>query len=236
MDDKYHLGVPGFTLGNSQPIIASVEPDSPASRAGIKPRDRIVRAAEIPLPTQGQVQALVQRSAGAEVPLLVERAGERVPIIVTPEKHEGVAVIGVFFAQGPMREVGLLGASVEGARYCWRNATILFVTLKKLVRLRLSPRAMSGPLELAQVSGMRWRQSTAAFIELLAFVSVQLGIMNLLPIPVLDGGHILLLLVEGAIRRPLPEVLKEWVMLAGLAALLLFGGVVIWFDILKTLF
>lgn len=236
MDPKYHLGVPGFSLASAESIIASVEPGAPADRAGIRPGDRIVRAGDIDAPTQGQVQALVQKSAGVAVPLVVERDGARNPIEVVPEARGEVALIGVGFAPGPMRDVGLLGASVEGARYCWRNATLLFVTIKKLVRGQLSPRAMSGPLELAQVSGMKWRQSTSAFLELLAFVSVQLGIMNMLPIPVLDGGHIFLLLVEGAIRRPLPDVLKEWVMLAGLAALLLFGGVVIFFDIVKTWF
>jgi regulator of sigma E protease len=236
MDPKYHLGVPGFHLASAEPIIATVEPDSPASHAGILPGDRIVRAGEIDAPTQGQVQALVQASGGTALPFVLEREGGRVSISVTPEKREKVAVVGVMFAPGPMRKVGLSGAAVEGGRYCWRNATLLFVTIKKLLRGQLSPRAMSGPLELAQVSGMRWRQSTEAFLELLAFVSVQLGIMNLLPIPVLDGGHMFLLMVEGVIRRSLPDVLKEWVMLAGLAALVLFGGVVIFFDIVKTWF
>lgn len=236
MDEKHHLGVPGFGLASSEPVIMRVVPGSPADRAGIHPGDRIVRAGDLSLPTQGQVKALVQESAGAKIELVVERAGARVPIEVMPEKSQRGLIVGVDFASGRMRAVGLLGASVEGARFCWKNATLLFVTLKKLVRGHLSPRAMSGPLELAQVSGAKWRESTTDFLELLAFVSVQLGIMNLLPIPVLDGGHILLLLIEEAIRRPLPEVLKEWVMLAGLAVLLLFGGVVIWFDVLKTLF
>lgn len=236
MDDKHHLGLPGFYLSTARPIIASVEPGGPAERAGIRAGDTIVRIEDLEAPTPGQVQAIIQASADKHVSLVVERSGARVPVDVVPEKRERGTLVGVLFAPGPMRTVGLAGASVEGARFCWRNATLLFVTIRKYLRGQLSPRAMSGPLELAQISGERLRQSTAAFLELLAFVSVQLGIINLLPIPVLDGGHIFLLLVEGTIRRSLPDVLKEWVMLAGLAVLLLFGGVVIYFDVLKTIF
>jgi regulator of sigma E protease len=233
MDDKYHLGVPGFTF-QDRPVILSVEEGGPAEQAGIQTGDTIVQIEDREAPSAAEIQAIVRSKEGSPVHLQVERGGTRVPIDVTPRKHDKAVLIGVRFAPGPVRKVGLGGAAAEGARYCGRTATLLFITIKQLVKGQISPRAMSGPLELAQVSGDRWREGPAAFIELLAFVSMQLGIMNLLPIPGLDGGHMLILLVEGAIRRALPDRIKQWVITSGFALLLLFAGVVIWFDIIKT--
>ena len=233
MDPKYHLGLPGFSF-QDRPVILNVEPGGPAEKAGIRPGDTIVKVDDRDLPSAAEIQAIIRKKEGSPVHLQLDRAGARVDADVTPQKHDQTPLIGVRFAPGPVREVGLAGAAAEGFRYCERTATLLFITIKQLVRGQISPRAMSGPLELAQVSGDRWREGPAAFIELLAFVSMQLGIINLLPIPGLDGGHILILLVEGTIRRALPERVKQWVITSGFAVLLLFACIVIWFDILKT--
>jgi regulator of sigma E protease len=98
-----------------------------------------------------------------------------------------------------------VGAAVEAARYCRDNATLLFLTIKHLVRMDISARVLSGPIEIARASGESLRTGPAAFIHLLAFVSIQLGVINLFPIPGLDGGHMLILIVEGIFRRELPE-------------------------------
>ena len=94
-------------------------------------------------------------------------------------------------------------------------------------------KSMSGTLDIAKFSGEAARTGAVPLVALMAAISLQLGIFNLLPIPVLDGGHILLLGIEGVIRRDIPDRLKERVTMIGLAALLLFFVVVIYFDVDK---
>ena len=109
----------------------------------------------------------------------------------------------------------------------------MFQTLTRLVKREISVRAFSGPIEIARVSREAVR-GVQSFFTLLALISLQLGILNLLPIPVLDGGHILILGCEGLLRRDLSDKLKERVMTVGFVFLLAFFGLVIFFDILKA--
>ncbi len=238
MDEKYHLGVPGFSLRGSwdSPLIMAVEPGGPAARAGIRAGDRVVKVNDRERPLPEEVTAVIRSSEGAAVRLEVERGTVRIPFQLKPEAREKTFLIGVRFAPGPMRAVGLAGAAAGAATYCRHTSVLLFITIKQMIRGRISPRAMSGPLELAKVSRETWREGPTSFIWLLAFVSLQLGIINLLPVPGLDGGHILILLVEGAIRRDLPDRVKQWVITTGFAALLLFAGFVIYYDVVKAYF
>jgi len=152
---------------------------------------------------------------------------------VTPVLNDDkVRRIGITFGHG--RRVGVVGAAAEAARYCRDNATLLFLTIKHLVRMDISARVLSGPIEIARASGESLRTGPAAFIHLLAFVSIQLGVINLFPIPGLDGGHMLILIVEGIFRRELPERVKQWVVTTGFAMLLLFAGVVMYYDVVKA--
>jgi regulator of sigma E protease len=94
---------------------------------------------------------------------------------------------------------------------------------------------MSGPVGIAQVARQALLTGVDTFIYLLAFFSLQLGILNLMPIPILDGGHILILIIEGVMRRNLSEAVKERVMQAGLVFLIAFMGAVIFLDVVKIL-
>ena len=109
----------------------------------------------------------------------------------------------------------------------------LFVVLKRLITREVSVRSMSGPIGIAQIARSALIQGPRMFLYLVAFFSLQLGILNLLPIPVLDGGHILILLVEGVIRRDLPEIVKERVMQVGFVFLLAFMGLIVVLDFVK---
>ena len=110
---------------------------------------------------------------------------------------------------------------------------LTFLTLKKLVLRELSLRTFSGPIGLYLASGAMAQEGLVYFLKFIAYVSLQLGIINLLPIPPLDGGHVFTLLIEGTIRRDLSIQLKERVMQAGLVLLLLFMAAVIYLDIAK---
>jgi regulator of sigma E protease len=236
MDAKYHLGVPGFSTRGSwdSPMILGVEKGSPADRAGLRSGDKVVRIGDRDHPLPEEITAVIRGSEGVEVALEVQRGAARVPVRVIPEKKDKTVLIGVRFAPGPVREVGLAGAAAGAFAYCRQTSALLFVTLKQMIRWRISARAMSGPLELAKVARETWREGPVSFLWLLAFVSLQLGIINLLPVPGLDGGHILILLVEGTIRRELPERVKQWVITSGFAALLVFAGFVLFYDVVKA--
>ena len=113
---------------------------------------------------------------------------------------------------------------------------LVFVTFRKLLTRELSLRAFSGPVDLYRFSGEAAQEGLIPFLQLISFVSLQLGIINLFPIPPLDGGHIFTILVEGLIRRDLSARLKERVMQMGLILLLLFMGTIIYLDISKNFF
>jgi regulator of sigma E protease len=241
-ESKYRSGETGMKLTSEteeEPptedtnVIEKVIPDTPAERAGIQPGDKIVSVDGLELPTRSQLVTVIQQAPGGRVTLGILRAGRELEIEVAPEDSGGTGAIGVWFVRERM---SLAAAFTASLRYNRSNATLLFVTLKKLLRGDVSLRVMSGPGEIAAAARQAYRSGLDVFLHFVAFVSLQLGIINLLPIPMLDGGHIFILLIEGTIRRDLSAVLKERVMQAGLVFLLLFAGVVIYFDIVKLAF
>ena len=242
VDPKDHSGESGMKLvgeaeegppGEDTNPVDKVVPGSPAERAGIRPGDKIVEINGKELPGRSELISVIRAAAGRTVALGILREGRRVDLDVVPETVEGGARIGVEFVR---ERISLRAAFTESLRYNRENAALLFVTLKKLVRGDVSPRVMSGPGEIAAAARQAYHAGLDGFLHFLAFVSLQLGIINLFPIPMLDGGHILILLVEGTIRRDLSAVLKERVMQAGLIFLLLFAGIVIYFDVVKLAF
>jgi regulator of sigma E protease len=241
-DSRYHSGETGMKLAfdedESAPNadtnrVEEVRAASPAEKAGLKAGDRIVAIGGRELPGRSDLVSQIRSSAGKPVALGILRGSQRLEVEVTPESVEGAGQIGIAFPH-PRLTVGQ--SLRESVRYNMSNAAVLFITLKKLVRGDVSPRVMSGPGEIAAAARQAAHSGLDPFLHFLAFVSLQLGIINLLPIPMLDGGHVFILLVEGTIRRELSTVLKERVMQAGLVFLLLFAGVVIYFDIVKMAF
>lgn len=237
-DPVYHLGAPGWRLiqdTGGPPQVDMVLGGSPADRAGLKRGDKVVGIDGRKPQGEMELRALLEKSAGREVKLTIEREAGPLEIPVTPKDENGKGKIGVMFTDGNRVHRDLtFGAAIQ-ASLAW-NVDItknVFETLSRLLKREISVRAFSGPIEIARVSreAVRGGQS---FLTLLALISLQLGILNLMPIPVLDGGHILILACEGLIRRDLSQKLKERVMTVGFVFLLAFFGLVIFFDILKA--
>jgi regulator of sigma E protease len=237
-DPIYHLGSPGWRLvqiGGGPPRVEMVLGGDPADRAGMKRGDLIVDV-DGRVPTgEIEIRAILEKSVGRPVTMTIERAGARQALSITPKDEGGKGKIGVLFADGNRVHRDLTLAQSFGASLDW-NLDItrgVFQTLGKLIKREISIRAFSGPIEIARVSreAVRGAQS---FLTLLALISLQLGIINLMPVPVLDGGHILILACEGVLRRDLSERVKERVMTAGFVFLLAFFGLVIFYDILKA--
>jgi len=221
-------------------IIETVEPGLPASKAGLKPGDEIVGIGGRKVLCGPCVAYTLQEDKGKPEDLVILRAGKELRTQVQPIYSDVMGEkrwrIGISFPnQMVVRRLPwgqALAASLEdNAQHC--RAT--FDVLGKILARRMSARSLSGPIGIAQLSGEAYRAGIPELLFLVSFISLQLGIFNLLPIPVLDGGVILLLLVEGAIRRDLSTQVKERFVQVGIVFLLLLAAFVMYNDLVKTL-
>jgi regulator of sigma E protease len=238
LDDKLGIGDPGWGVGRGgSPVIGEVFAGGAAEQAGMLPGDRIVSAGGKESISGLELQVLIEAGVGRDVPVRVDRDGRFVSIVVRPRATEDGGKIGISFVVEPLAPVPLdVGqAAVESFKWNLDLSKTLFVVLKRMVTTELSLKTMSGPVGIAQVARQALLTGADTFLYLVAFFSLQLGILNLMPIPILDGGHILILTVEGVMRRNLSETVKERVMQAGLVFLIAFMGVVIFLDVVKIL-
>lgn len=156
--------------------------------------------------------------------------------VLTDLQGEKVWRIGVGFRSNMVVRQLPWGQAVQSAlRDNLRNSLATFDVLGKILTRRMSTRSLSGPIGIAQLSGEAYRAGIPELLMFVCFISLQLGIFNLLPIPVLDGGVIFLLLVESLIRRDLSLEVKERFAQVGIVFLLLLAVFVMYNDILKTL-
>ena len=195
-----------------EPVIGEVLAGRPAEAAGLRTGDRVVAADGEVIPSWERLVRAIERNPGRAIRLEVERRGVRVGFAVTPRptdvrdpatgKTRSVGRIGV----GPaieLRRYGAAGSVREGFHQAGRAAGLILFTLKGLVTGQVSARDIGGPILVGQLAGEVARAGIQDFLAFMALFSINLAILNLLPIPVLDGGHLLFLLVEGVRGRPL---------------------------------
>lgn len=197
------------------PVVGAVAPGQPGAAAGLRAGDRIVRADSVPVRRWEDFQAVLEDHPGTPVTLVVQRGASEVPLTVTPRptrirdrvtgRPATVGKIGIGPLPPPLRRYGLTGAVGQGFREAGSAAALVLYTLKGLVLGQLSPRDLGGPIFIGQISGEVARMGLEPFLSFLALFSMNLAILNLLPIPVLDGGHLVFLLFEGVRGRPLSE-------------------------------
>jgi len=230
------IGRPGLGPATGV-LVGGLQPGWPADEAGLKRGDRIAAIDGAPMPTVEKVYRTIQGSPGKALTFTIDRDGSSFDVAITPRDDQGKGKIG-FIPTPPTitRTYPFLEAARQSARQNIESIGLVFETFRKLLRRELSLRAFSGPVDLYRFSGEAMEEGLIPFLQLIAFVSLQLGIINLFPIPPLDGGHLFTLVVEGILRRDLSLVIKERVMQAGLILLLLFMGTVIYFDISKNFF
>jgi regulator of sigma E protease len=215
-------------------LVLQVVPGRPADRAGLRPGDRLVSIGGVPITTVGKVLTIIQGSPEQPLEFVLDRDGTPYTRTITPIREEGRGLIG-FVPTPPTveRSYGVFAAMRESVSANLQSVGLVFLTFKKLFTGQLSLRAVSGPIELYLVTGRAAQEGLIPFLQFIAFVSLQLGIINLFPIPPLDGGQIFTLLIEGTIRRDLSMQFKERFAQAGLILLLLFMVAVIYLDIDK---
>jgi len=220
-------------------VIDKVEPGLPASRAGLISGDEIVGIDGHKILYWPRVHYLLQSGQGKPVQLSILRGGREFQATLTPVltdvMGEKLWRIGISFHNDMIvRRLSwgaAIGASVEDNL---KNCLMWFDAVGKILTRRLSARSLAGPIGIAQISGEAYRAGLPELVILVCFISLNLGLFNLLPIPVLDGGVILLLLIEGLIRRDLSVQVKERFVQVGFLFLLLLVVFLMCNDIVKT--
>ena len=203
------------------PVLAELDPKGPAQAAGLKTGDRLLAANGQPFDEWQQVVDWVRVRPDTSISLRVERDGAQIDVPVTLVAHGdgkaatgylGAGVKGVDWPPEMLREVsyGPLAAVAEGARRTWTMSVLTLDSLKKMLFGELSVKNLSGPITIAKVAGASAQSGVGDFLNFLAYLSISLGVLNLLPIPVLDGGHLLFYLIEWARGRPLSEKVQGW--------------------------
>lgn len=218
-----------YGRGYVPPVVDSVVAGRPAARAGLQPGDRVVAIDGHGVTRWDEVFESISTASGRVVTLRVARGSDTLSVPVTPETESVVAPtgetrqvgrIGVAVRQDIAREpVGLGVAVAEGWRGTWAMAGNVVTVLGNLVTGRVSVSQLGGPLEIARSSVAAAKSGAETLWGLIAFLSINLAVLNLLPIPLMDGGQILLQVAETAYRRPLPLVVKEWYAKVGLAVI-----------------
>jgi regulator of sigma E protease len=223
------------------PVVGQVLPDKPAAQAGIQTGDTIVAVEGRPVRQWYDLVEILQASPGRDLRIEVARQGDRltfevVPYVDTIPGPEGkprvVGRIGVSVATAYISEkLGVGQAIVEGGKATIRASTQIVRTVRGLFSGRISGRTVGGPILIGQLAGESARMGLDTFLGFMALISINLAILNLLPIPVLDGGQFLFLLAEAIIRRPLPARVRERLTTVGLVLIVLLMGLAFSNDI-----
>lgn len=203
------------------PVLAELDPNGPAQAAGLKTGDRLLALDGQSLDDWQQVVDTVRTRPDTKIMLRIERDNAQIDVPVTlaargeskaPSGYLGAGVKAIDWPPEMIREVsyGPLAAIGEGARRTWTMSILTLDSLKKMLFGELSVKNLSGPITIAKVAGASAQSGVADFLNFLAYLSISLGVLNLLPIPVLDGGHLLFYLIEWVRGRPLSDRVQGW--------------------------
>lgn len=192
----------------AEPVLAVVVPDQAAARAGLRPGDRIVAIDGQPVATWTDAVERIRAAPGKPLRMDVQREGQRVALTVTPraERERGELVGKIGASEQPQvqyRRLGFGQVLAEGWHQTVYMVQLLLETLRDLFTGALSPRNLGGLLAIGEASGQSAEQGPLTYLSFLAFLSVNLAVLNLLPIPILDGGHLMFLAIEAVRGRPL---------------------------------
>jgi regulator of sigma E protease len=231
---RYEMGYAGF-FGKILTQVAVVIPGSPAEKAGMKPND-VILAINGERVYFYQFLEIIEKNAGNELEFLIDREGSPQTLLITPRLEGKVGKIGI----GPVpksiiKKYGFFTAVYQGFKESIKLTFLVVNFLKDLITGQASARQLGGPIEIANISYAAFRMGFIAMISWIAIISLQLGIINLFPIPVLDGGHLLVLLLEGITRRDFSTKVKQIVMQIGFAIFILLIVFAILNDITRRL-
>ncbi len=230
-----------------EPVLGEVKVAGAAARAGLREGDRVLRIDGVSVPDAQSVLLQVRRSAFTDLqPLMqwqVERAGQRLDLEVRPDRVKDAhgAYLGrieAFVGQAPattLVRLGLIDGLQRGFSQTLEKAVFSVRMLGRILTGQASLRNLSGPLTIADYAGQSTRLGVAYYLGFLALVSVSLGVLNLLPLPMLDGGHLIYYVYEGLTGRPVPDLWLKWLQRGGAAVLLMMMSIALSNDVARLL-
>ena len=233
-ETKYEVGEIGV-MPDVHPHIRAVTVGDPADLAGLKAGDLVLAVNGETMVFSGQLSGAIATRAGEPVVFTIERGGVRQDITVTPVKRgsRGVVGIGIGDEVKSIQPTPLQAVWLSLQRN-YESSGLIVQTLAGLLTAETPVRQLMGPVAIAQLSGESAAAGWLSLFTLMAIISLNLGILNLLPIPVLDGGHIFIMAVEGLARRDFSIKVKEKMLMAGFALLMLLMVTVIYNDLTRV--
>lgn len=232
---RHELGDAGM-YASLLPRVREVFEGTPAERAGIRYGDTLYAVDGHPIADADDFRRLVEPKAGEEVSLEIGRADQRLEVRFVPADEGGVGRAGIAISHFSYQRVAPGVALIESARINWETTTEIFGFLGRLVERRASPQsAIAGPIEIARISGQAARRSFNDLVFLTALISLNICILNLLPIPLLDGGQLAILLFESVLRRDVSIRVKNLMTQFGLVVIVSIMMFALYSDLVKNL-
>ncbi len=227
------------------PRVDQIQPDSAAAEAGLQAGDLVTAIDGSRIATFAELQRVVSVSADVPLQMEIDRGGQRLSLTVTPQRRDitdrfgnvqSVGLLGVSRSASPedvvVREFGPLESLVEGTKETWFVVSRTAGYLGGILTGRESADQLGGPIRVAQISGQVATLGFAALLNLTAVLSVSIGLLNLLPIPMLDGGHLMFYAAEALRGKPLSERAQEYGFRIGIAIVLFLMVFATWNDVL----
>lgn len=218
------------------PIIGSLNPDMPAAKAGLEQGDTIVRIGSDQISSWYDLHNVIQALAGEEARFIVKRDGASLSFEISPQHdaQRDVWLVGITPQQQSVQQSYSLGGSIKAGYERTKELVSLTVTfIRKMVAGDVATDNIGGPIMVMQIAGQAAQTDLSTILTVLAFISIQLGILNLLPVPVLDGGHLIFFLYELIFRRPLSLRAREIAQQVGLGLLLLLMLLAFYNDLVR---
>lgn len=238
-----------FSFLNGLPVmipeIGSTMPDTPAAKAGLVKGDRIMEIDGVAINQWEEMTEVIHKNPGKPLRMTIQRAGKTFQVSLTPEKKR----VKDIFGEG--KDVGLIGIKPSGNTIIkkenivnafadsidrtWEMSALTLVSIVKLIQRVIPMETIGGPILIVQMAGEQASRGFLNFFIFMAIININLGVLNLLPIPILDGGHVLFLGIEAIRKKPLSEKVVSISQKIGLAILLTLMVVVFYNDILRLI-
>jgi regulator of sigma E protease len=217
------------------PQVRSLQHGAPGFEAGLREDDVIMAVNGERDVAYDRLIEIIRANEGKPLTLEIKRGDQTLPIVVTPRNIGGTVMMGAQLSDKELRRIepGVIEAMKISAVQNWVSSKLIVKTLGGLFTRSTSVKQLMGPVAIADLAGTAAEQSWISLFTLMAMISLNLGLLNLMPIPVLDGGHIAILALEGVSRRDFSMKVKEKMLLAGFVLLLMLMVTVIYNDLAR---